>query len=63
MALTSPLGLTNDSTMPKNPHAVALGKMRSRKKAAASRRNGRLGGRKTLIEELKKFIYPEPPNL
>lgn len=29
----------------KNPHAVALGSIRTKKKAAASRRNGRLGGR------------------
>jgi hypothetical protein len=31
--------------MEKNPNAVALGKIRSEKKAAASRANGRLGGR------------------
>lgn len=31
--------------MPKNPAAVALGKMKSKKKAAAARRNGRKGGR------------------
>lgn len=30
---------------PKNPHAVAMGRMKSEKKAEASRRNGRLGGR------------------
>jgi hypothetical protein len=29
----------------KNPAAVALGKITSKKKAAASRRNGKLGGR------------------
>jgi hypothetical protein len=29
----------------KNPAAVALGKIKSAKKAAASRRNGMLGGR------------------
>jgi len=29
----------------KNPAAVALGKIKSPKKAAASRRNGKLGGR------------------
>lgn len=29
----------------KNPHAAALGRMKSEKKAAASRRNGKLGGR------------------
>jgi len=30
---------------PKNPAAVALGKMRSKAKADASRKNGKLGGR------------------
>ena len=30
---------------PKNPAAVALGKIRSPKKAASSRENGKLGGR------------------
>ena len=30
---------------PKNPAAVALGKMKSDKKAASSRENGKLGGR------------------
>ena len=29
----------------KHPAAVELGKIKSRKKAAASRRNGKLGGR------------------
>ena len=29
----------------KNPHAVALGKIKSAAKAAAARRNGKLGGR------------------
>ncbi len=29
----------------KNPAAVALGKIKSKKKAAASRRNGKKGGR------------------
>ncbi len=29
-----------------NPHAVALGKIKSAKKAAASRENGKKGGRK-----------------
>jgi hypothetical protein len=29
----------------KNPAAVALGKIKSPKKAAASRKNGKLGGR------------------
>lgn len=31
--------------MPKNPAAVALGKIKSEKKAAASRENGKKGGR------------------
>ena len=31
--------------MSKNPAAVALGKMKSPKKARASRKNGKLGGR------------------
>ena len=30
---------------PKNPHAVAMGRMKSKRKAEASRRNGKLGGR------------------
>jgi hypothetical protein len=29
----------------KNPHAVALGQIKTPKKAAASRRNGKKGGR------------------
>ena len=29
----------------KNPHAVALGRIKSPARAAASRRNGKLGGR------------------
>jgi hypothetical protein len=29
----------------KNPHAVALGKIKSKKKAKASRENGKKGGR------------------
>jgi hypothetical protein len=31
-------------TKSKNPHAVALGATKSKKKAAAARRNGKLGG-------------------
>lgn len=31
--------------LPKNPAAVALGKIKSDKKAAAARENGKLGGR------------------
>lgn len=31
--------------MPKNPAAVALGSITSKKKAAAARRNGKKGGR------------------
>jgi len=31
--------------MSKNPAAVALGKIKTPKKAAASRKNGKLGGR------------------
>jgi hypothetical protein len=34
-----------DDRIRKNPAAVALGKIRSPKKAASSRRNGKLGGR------------------
>lgn len=33
------------SVMRKNPAAVALGKMKSEKKAQAARENGKLGGR------------------
>ena len=32
-------------TPPKNPAAVALGKIKSEKKSAAARENGKLGGR------------------
>jgi hypothetical protein len=35
------------SPPPKNPAAVALGKIKSDKKAAAARENGKLGGRPT----------------
>lgn len=31
--------------MKKNPAAVSLGKIKSKKKAASSRKNGKLGGR------------------
>jgi hypothetical protein len=34
-----------ESNKPKNPYAVALGSMRSEKKAKASRENGKKGGR------------------
>lgn len=37
---------------PKNPHAAALGSMKSAKKAAASRENGKKGGRKSAVEKL-----------
>lgn len=33
----------------KNPHAVALGKIKTPKKAAASRENGKKGGRKRIL--------------
>lgn len=39
---------------PKNPAAVALGKIRSPKKAASSRENGKLGGR-------PKKVMPRSP--
>jgi hypothetical protein len=38
-------GNTVRLTENKNPHAVALGKMTSKAKAAASEKNGKLGGR------------------
>jgi len=34
----------NSKPQSKNPHAVALGRIKTAKKAAASRRNGKLGG-------------------
>lgn len=40
--------------MTKNPAAVALGSMKSKKKARASRANGKKGGRP------KKIIHTEP---
>lgn len=40
-------------TTKKNPAAVALGRVRSKRKAAASRRNGALGGRpRTCLPDL-----------
>jgi hypothetical protein len=38
-------GCRNFKYEKKNPAAVALGKIKSPKKAAASRKNGKLGGR------------------
>jgi hypothetical protein len=40
---------TGRSESPKNPAAVALGKIKSKRKAAAARRNGKLGGRPKTI--------------
>jgi hypothetical protein len=46
----------------KNPAAVALGSIKTEKKAAASRLNGRLGGRpkKVLSERVDGFGIPTP---
>jgi hypothetical protein len=39
---------------PKNPAAVALGKIKSKKKATAARKNGEKGGRPKKIIRTKK---------
>lgn len=39
-------------TPPKNPAAVALGKIKSDKKAAAARENGKKGGRPRKVKPL-----------
>lgn len=36
----------------KNPHAVALGSIKTKKKAKASRKNGLLGGRPVKLDKL-----------
>jgi len=36
----------------KNPHAVALGSIKTKKKAEASRKNGLLGGRPVKLDKL-----------
>lgn len=41
-------------TQPKNPAAVAMGKMKSPAKAASSRENGKLGGAPTKAERERK---------
>lgn len=44
----------------KNPAAVALGSIRTPKKAASSRENGKLGGRPTkLHQEIKAWMTQE----
>ena len=43
----------------KNPHAVALGKIKTKKKAKSSRLNGKRGGRpKSKAKDLTKSLSP-----
>jgi len=41
---------------PKNPYAVALGSIKSTKKANSSRINGKKGGRKTLQQQVAQLL-------
>lgn len=36
----------------KNPHAVALGSIKTKKKASSSRKNGLLGGRPAKLDKM-----------
>ena len=43
---------------PKNKNAVALGKIKTEKKATSSRLNGKKGGRPRVKLDDKKEVYP-----
>lgn len=43
--------LTKQKEYVKNPHAVALGSIKTPKRAAASRKNGKLGGRPKVAQK------------
>lgn len=47
------LVISAKNAMPKNPAAVALGSIKSKKKAEAARRNGKKGGRPKKIIKAK----------
>ena len=53
--------LTNNMETPKNPAAVALGSMKSDKKTAAARKNGKKGGRpKRFRHEGTRYLPVHP---
>lgn len=56
-------GSATSATMSKNPAAVALGRIKSKKKAAAARFNGMKGGRQYtdfLKNTIKNTLYKTP---